>query len=91
MAKVTQFLDYAATHPDAIVTYHASNMVLAGHSNASYLSETNAHSRAGGSLFHVQQHHKATQQWRHSHYCTHYQSSHVIGGGGQSRHTLNHL
>jgi hypothetical protein len=39
MAKVTQFLDYAATHPDAIVTYHVSDMVLAGHSNASYLSE----------------------------------------------------
>ncbi len=51
MAKVTQFLDYAATHPDAIVTYHASNMVLAGHSDVSYLSESNAHSRAGGHFF----------------------------------------
>jgi hypothetical protein len=51
MAKVTQFLDYAATHPDAIVTYHVSGMVLAGHSNASYLSESNAHSRAGGHFF----------------------------------------
>ena len=51
MAKVTQFLNYAATHPDAIVTYHASNMVLAGHSNASYLSESNARSRAGGHFF----------------------------------------
>jgi hypothetical protein len=35
MIKVRQFLDYAATHPDAIITYHASNMVLAGHSDAS--------------------------------------------------------
>ena len=51
MAKVTQFLDYAATHPDAIVTYHASDMVLTGHSNASYLSESNAHSQAGGHFF----------------------------------------
>jgi hypothetical protein len=34
MIKVRQFLDYAATHPDATVTYHASNMVLAGHSDA---------------------------------------------------------
>ncbi len=41
---VHQFLDYAATHPDAIITYQASNMVFAGHSNASYLSETNARS-----------------------------------------------
>jgi len=39
---VHQLLDYPATHPDAIITYQASDMVLAGHSNASYLSETNA-------------------------------------------------
>ncbi len=51
MAKATQFLNYAATHPDAIVTYNASNMVLAGHSNALYLSESNARSRAGGHFF----------------------------------------
>jgi hypothetical protein len=34
MKKVQQFLDYASTHPDAIVMYHASNMVLVGHSDA---------------------------------------------------------
>jgi hypothetical protein len=51
MKKIKQFLDFAATHPDAVVTYHASNMVLAGHSNASYLSENNAQSRAGGHFF----------------------------------------
>ena len=39
MQKVKQLLDYAATHLYAIITYHASDMVLAGHSNASYLSE----------------------------------------------------
>jgi hypothetical protein len=49
--KVRQFLDYAATHPDAIITYHASNMVLAGHSNALYLLESKARSRAGGHFF----------------------------------------
>jgi hypothetical protein len=48
---VHQFLDYATTHPDTIITYQASNMVLTGHSNASYLSETNARSRAGGHFF----------------------------------------
>ncbi len=48
---VHQFLDYVATYPDAIITYQASNMVLAGHSNASYLSETNARSQAGGHFF----------------------------------------
>ncbi len=48
---VDQFLNYVATHPNAIITYQASNMVLAGHSNASYLSETNARSQAGGQFF----------------------------------------
>ena len=38
MAKVQQFLDYAATHMDAIITYHTSNMVLVGHKDISYLS-----------------------------------------------------
>jgi hypothetical protein len=31
--------------------YHASDMVLTGHSNASYLSESKAHSRVGGHFF----------------------------------------
>ena len=44
---VHQFLDYAATHPNSITTYQASDMVLAGHSDAPYSTETDAHSRAG--------------------------------------------
>ena len=48
--KVKQFLDYASTHPDVIVTYHASNMILAGHSDASYLSKSKSRSRTGGGL-----------------------------------------
>jgi hypothetical protein len=51
MLKVHQFLDYAMTHPDAMITYRASNMILAVHSDASYLSETKACSRAGGHFF----------------------------------------
>ena len=39
MQKIRQFLDYAATHPNAIVTFKSSDTILAGHSNASYLSE----------------------------------------------------
>jgi hypothetical protein len=42
MKKIKQFLDYASTNPDAVITYHASNMVLARHSDASYLSKSNA-------------------------------------------------
>ena len=51
MTKVKQLLDYASTHPDAIVTYTVSNMLLAGHSDVSYLSETNARIRSGGHFF----------------------------------------
>ncbi len=51
MTNIKQFLDYATTHPNAIITYHASNMVLTAHSDASYLSEANAQSRAGGHFF----------------------------------------
>ena len=35
--KVKQFLDYDTTHPNAIVSYHASDMVPAGHRYAYYL------------------------------------------------------
>jgi hypothetical protein len=51
MIKVKQFMNYAFTHPNAIVTYQASGMVLAAHSDASYLSEANARSQAGGHFF----------------------------------------
>ncbi len=49
--KVKLFLDYTTTHPNAIVTYRASDMVLVGHSDVSYLSESKARSRAGGHFF----------------------------------------
>jgi hypothetical protein len=48
---ITQFLDYAATHPSAVVRYRASDMTLHVHSDASYLSESKARSRAGGIFF----------------------------------------
>jgi hypothetical protein len=44
----TQLLNYAATHPDAVIHYTASDMQLKLHSDASYLSEPEARSRAGG-------------------------------------------
>ena len=51
MSNIHFFLDYAATHQDAIITYRASDMVLVVHSDASYLSEPKARSRAGGHFF----------------------------------------
>jgi hypothetical protein len=44
MARCKQFLDYAATHKDAILTYKSSDMVLVVHSDASYLSKPKAQS-----------------------------------------------
>jgi hypothetical protein len=51
MQNCLQFLDYAALQEEAIVTYRASNMKLAIHSDASYLSKPKACSRAGGHMF----------------------------------------
>eukprot|EP00804_Cyclotella_cryptica_P016149 CCRYP_004247-RA/>CCRYP_004247-RA protein AED:0.38 eAED:0.38 QI:0/0/0/1/1/1/2/0/365 len=49
--RVLQFLDYMATHPDAIVRFYKSDMILQGHSDASYLSAPEARSRAAGYWF----------------------------------------
>jgi hypothetical protein len=51
MRQTLQLLDYLATQEDAVLSYHASNMVLAVHSDASYLSKLKAHIRAGGHFF----------------------------------------
>ena len=51
MTRARQFLDYVASQEDAVLTYRASDMVLAAHSDAGYLNETNARSRAGGHIF----------------------------------------
>ena len=51
MQQTLQLLDYLATQEDAVLLYHASDMVLAFHSNASYLSKPKACSRAGGHFF----------------------------------------
>jgi hypothetical protein len=48
MKKVRQLLDYCATQEEAIITYNASKMILAVHSNAGYCNEKKAPSQAGG-------------------------------------------
>jgi hypothetical protein len=50
-ATTNQLLDYLVAHPDAIIRYHASDMILHIHSDASYLSVSNARSRLGGLFF----------------------------------------
>ena len=51
MERVKQFLDYAATQEPAVTTFRKSGMVLAIHSDAGYLNEPKARSRAGGHFF----------------------------------------
>jgi hypothetical protein len=51
MEKAKQLLDYLATHPDATIRFRASDMIMNVHSNASYLSELDARSKACGHFF----------------------------------------
>ena len=51
LADADHFLDYLATHPHAKIRYHASDMILNNHSDASYLSASRGRSRAGGHFF----------------------------------------
>jgi hypothetical protein len=49
--KVIKLLKYCNTHPETKIRYHASDMILYIHSDASYLSEREAKSRAGGFFY----------------------------------------
>jgi hypothetical protein len=50
-AAKNQLLDCLATHPEATIRYHASDMILHTHSDASCLSVSNARSRLGDLFF----------------------------------------
>jgi hypothetical protein len=49
--KVIQLINYCNTHPETKIRYHASDMILQIHSDASYLSENEAKSRVGGFFY----------------------------------------
>jgi hypothetical protein len=49
--KVIKLLNYCNTYPETKIRYHASDMILHIHSDASYLSENEAKSRAGGFFY----------------------------------------
>ena len=51
MGHCINLLNYLATNQDAKVRFHASNMVMNIHSNASYLSETKSRSQACSHFF----------------------------------------
>ena len=49
--KIRHLMDYLYTHKDTTRRFHASDMILNIHSDASYLSESRARSRIGGIYF----------------------------------------
>jgi hypothetical protein len=51
MSRCTQLLNYLAGHLEAKIRFRASDMIVNIHSNASYLSEAKARSRACGHFF----------------------------------------
>jgi hypothetical protein len=50
-SAMKHFLDYYHTNPDAIKLYRACEIILQNHSDAAYLIEPEARSRAGGFFF----------------------------------------
>ncbi len=50
-AQINRFIAYASRFPNSAMCIRASDMKLYGHSDASYLSEPDSRSRAGGYLF----------------------------------------
>jgi hypothetical protein len=51
MEEIKQLLDYCASQEEAIVTYYASDMILAVHRDASCLNERKLQSHAGGHFY----------------------------------------
>ncbi len=89
MQNCLQFLDYAASQEDAIVTYQASNMKLAIHSNASYLSEPKARSRAGSHMFMAGTREIPIKNRAVLNIFANNQNSDVIGRGGRTWHAVH--
>jgi hypothetical protein len=51
LEEIQQVLDYCASQEEAILMCHTSSMILAVHSNTSYLNERKSQSRAGGHFY----------------------------------------
>ena len=51
MRQTQELLDYISTQEEAVLAFKASDMKLAAHSDASYLSKPKSRSRAGGHFF----------------------------------------
>jgi hypothetical protein len=81
--------DYAATNPDAILTYKKSDMVLAVHSDSSYLSKPMARSCVGGHFFCSSNVDNPLEKKRRSQNLQNTQVSHVKCNQSQTRRPLH--
>jgi hypothetical protein len=73
-----QLLDYVATHPNVGLWHHTCDMILAVHTDASYLSEAGGKSRAAGHFYLTNQSNKKAQLWSRSDTVSHHQACDVI-------------
>jgi hypothetical protein len=83
--KVIKLLNYFNTHPETKIRYHSSDMILHIHSDASYLTENEAKSRAGG-FFYMGATQKLTKTYQRGNF-NHQQSSqtrNVFGSGSRN-------
>ena len=48
LKRVQYLLDYMQANPNVVIRFRASDMLLNIHSDASYLTASKGHSRAGG-------------------------------------------
>jgi hypothetical protein len=80
-----------ATQEPAVLNYQKSDMILAVHSDAGYLNENEARSRAGGAPFPIQKCPFSLKQRGSPQRCRNHQSHHVVrrrsGDGGTRRMT----
>jgi hypothetical protein len=49
--RVVKYLNYMATHQNATIRYHRSDMILKNHTDSSYLNEPDARSRQGAHFY----------------------------------------
>ena len=67
-AAIDQILDYVATYPNNGITYRASDMILAAHSDDVFNNGSKARSRAGAYIF-IRKQPNAQVEWPYPHNC----------------------
>ena len=94
MDAMVHLLNYAATHPDAVIRFKKSDMILHIHSDASYLSEPEGKSRVGGFFFldgpdePDPNKPPSTNKWSNPRRMRHTKERNVIRSGVRSRRTI---